>query len=101
MDTTDEERSPTLPDGGPLVRIDGVLDSSVDDERVVLDTDSEIYYGLNEVGAHLWEQLEKPRSVDELVTSTAEEFDVATSECREDVRSFLADLLDVGLVERV
>jgi len=87
------------PPADRLVVTDGVLVSEVDDEQVLLDTDAETYYGLNAVGTYLWEALQEPRSVDELVAMTAEEFDVPTGECRDDVRSFVTDLDEAGLVE--
>jgi hypothetical protein len=77
-----------------------VLVSEVDGEVVMLDRESDVYYGLNEVGAHIWEQLEEPRTVEELEGSTAETFDVSRVRCRDDVREFLGDLLESDLVER-
>lgn len=83
-----------------LRRTGDVLVSEVDGEVVMLDRESDVYYGLNEVGAHIWEQLEEPRTVDELEGSTAETFDVSRVRCRDDVREFLTELLDSGLIER-
>jgi hypothetical protein len=99
MEPIDRETDRKLSQEAKLVRTNTVLDSSIEDEQVVLNTDSEMYYGLNPVGGFLWEQLEEPRTVMELVEVTAEEFDVASSECRADVRSFLVDLLEADLVE--
>jgi len=84
-----------------LVAADGVLVSDVEDELVMLDQESDEYYGLNPVGAFLWDRLEEPQTVRELEAATASEFDVARDRCRDDVRAFLADLLDAGLAERV
>jgi hypothetical protein len=97
---SNDERDRTLPEGERFVRTGSAIDSSVDDERVVLDTDSEVYYGLNRVGAYLWKELEEPQTVEELVDSTAVEFDVVPAECRDDVQSFLTDLLEADLVKR-
>jgi len=83
-----------------LRRTGEVLVSEVDGEVVMLDRESDVYYGLNEVGAHIWEQLEEPRSVDELEESTAEAFDVSRVRCREDIQEFLTDLLESDLIER-
>lgn len=83
-----------------IERAGEVLVSDVDDEVVMLDRESDVYYGLNEVGAFIWEQLAEPRTVAELEESTAEAFDVSRSRCRKDVQEFLTDLLDADLIER-
>jgi len=83
-----------------LRRTGEVLVSEVDGEVVMLDRESDVYYGLNEVGAHIWEQLEEPRTIEELEGSTAEAFDVSRVRCRDDVREFLWDLLESDLIER-
>jgi hypothetical protein len=87
-------------DDGRFVASEGVLSSEVDDEEVVLDTESGTYYGLNAVGRLLWEQLQEPCTVEELVDAVASEFDVGREECRADVDAFLTDLGEAGLVER-
>lgn len=91
---------PSLDGSERLVAREGILHSTVGDEEVLLDPNSEVYYGLNPVGTYLWDQLQDPRSVGELIERTADEFDVSRSECRDDVREFLADLLESDLVER-
>jgi len=101
MDMSDEDRGQPISEEDQFVRTERVLDSSVDDERIVLDTDSEMYYGLNRVGAYLWDELEEPHTVEELVASTTEEFDIEPPECQYDVQTFLTELLEVDLIERV
>lgn len=91
---------PTIEADTTLVADGDVLVSDVGDELVVLDGEEEVYYGLNAVGAFLWEQLEEPRTVDELEEATAEAFDVPRAECREDVHAFLGDLLEADLLSR-
>ena len=93
MGESDEERA--------FVRVENLLVSEVDGESVILDQNSEVYYGINEVGSHIWERVEEPRTVEELVESTSTAYDVSREECREDIEDFLTDLLDAGLVERV
>ena len=83
-----------------LVAKANVLHSTVDDEEVLLDSDTGVYYGLNPVGRFLWHQLQEPRPVADLVERTASEFDVSRSECEEDVREFLTDLVESDLAER-
>lgn len=88
-----------LSPGESIVATEACLASAVDDEQVILDTDTGTYYGLNPVGSYLWTLLEEAHTVEELVSKTATEFDVSKGECRTDVRSFLAEMHEAGLVE--
>jgi Coenzyme PQQ synthesis protein D (PqqD) len=60
--------------------------------------DLDFVYTFNALGTQLWGLLEKSRTEPELVAWVAEQYDVDETQAREDVRSFLADLVAVGLV---
>ena len=69
------------------------------DGAVLLDTSREQYFGLNGVGARIWTLLPTSRSLDELCSTLATEFDGATSEgIRGDVETLLAELAAAGLL---
>lgn len=82
-----------------LIRTDEHISTRLDGEEVILHSGSEKYFGLNEVGTRLWESLEEPRTIDELVVGIREEFDVSEEQSRKDVESFVADLEAADLVE--
>lgn len=67
-------------------------------EVVILHLDDGVYYGLNGVGTRIWQLLEQPRTLDEIVDVIVSEFDVDRQRCDEDVRSLLAELAERGLV---
>ncbi len=68
-------------------------------EKVIVQLDSGIYYGLEEVGAFVWSLLvEKPRSVAELQAAILEEFDVEPEQCLADLRALLAELAEEKLI---
>lgn len=100
MDAEEDEQFPTPISDTRLVAAEDVIVTEVEGELVMLDRTEEIYYGLNEVGAFLWEELDEPRTVAELHAATAEAFDVTEAECRDDVHDFLGDILEAGLVTR-
>jgi hypothetical protein len=67
---------------------------------VLLATDVEVYFGVNEVGARVWELL-PPRtsSLDELCAALHPHYpDVSLSQLKSDVEEMLQDLLASGLV---
>jgi hypothetical protein len=75
---------------------DGVIAKMVGSEMVLLDYDRGIYYGLNPVGARVWQLL--PADEAQIVETLAGEYDVARETLEEDVATLLRDLEAKGLV---
>ncbi|MDB4884159.1 MAG: hypothetical protein JWL95_2925 [Gemmatimonadetes bacterium] len=61
-------------------------------EAVILGLRDGVYYGLDAVGARVWELLAAPRHVSELVTVIVGEFDVTPETCTRDLLALLEDL---------
>jgi hypothetical protein len=81
-----------------LALADNVTTRELDGELVLLNYDSETYFGLDEVGARILEVLQQSPSVEAGVTVLLEEFDVAEAELRSDVEALLDRLVAGGLV---
>ena len=75
------------------------ISSELADEAVILNLDSGIYYGLNEVGARVWELIQQPRSFNELHKTLLAEYDVPTETCQQDLAKILLDLKSASLIE--
>ena len=73
----------------------------IEGEAVILSMDSKVLRGLNPVGSRIWELIDGRRSVEEIVGAIVKEFDVEPARAGEDVRSFVQEVLDKGLVTRV
>jgi hypothetical protein len=71
----------------------------VEDEMVLLGIEDEIYYGLNSVGAFIWEEIKKPKTIDEIKTAILAEYDVQNSECEQDLYDLLKQLAANGLID--
>lgn len=77
-----------------------IIFQRIDDGAVLFSPVSELYFGLNEVGAKVWEML-PPRcsSLDQICTAIAAEYpDADPGMIRQDVEELLAQLLRDGLV---
>ena len=72
--------------------------SGLGEEVVILDLASSSYLGLDDVGAAVWGSLAEPCTVGELEARLASVYEVDPAELSEDLRSFLTDLIDRGLV---
>ena len=56
-------------------------------------------YSFNQTGSLIWQLLETPKGLADLISAVEEEYDVAPDQARRDVTQFLHDTLTVGLVE--
>ena len=70
----------------------------VDGELVMLDIESGNYLGLSPVGTRIWELLDQPRSVGDVVGILGTEYDVPAEVCAQETLNFIGQLLDNGLV---
>jgi len=73
----------------------------IEGEAVILSLDTKVLRGLNPVGSRVWELIDGQRSVEEIAGLIVKEFEVERSQADKDVRGFVQELLDKGLVTRV
>ena len=76
-----------------------VATRELDGELVVLNFDSETYFGLDAVGARMWEVLSTSPTVESGVQQLLTEFEVDDARLRTDVAALLQRMVDGGLVE--
>jgi hypothetical protein len=81
-----------------LVVSDEQVFTTLGGEAVILGLRDGVYYGLDSVGARVWELLAEPRSVAELLSTLVAEFDVTPERCEHDLIALLDDLAARGLV---
>lgn len=68
-------------------------------ESAILDLQNGIYYGLDPVGARIWELIQKPCDAKEVVSQLLDEYDVEPEQCQQDVLALLNQLSERGLIE--
>jgi hypothetical protein len=77
----------------------GLVAADMDEEKVMLHIESGNYYGLDSVGSRIWELIEKPYKVRELVLELLKKYEVEEKTCRQDVLAFLNKLYAQGLID--
>lgn len=81
---------------------DQQISSDLDGEKVILNHRKGAYYGLNEVGALVWNELEQgAKSFKDLMTTVAEVYDTQQEELLEDLSELMNKLLSEKLAEVV
>jgi hypothetical protein len=56
-------------------------------------------YSFNGTGSLIWQLLDTPRDLTELIEAVEREYEVEPEQAQKDVRQFLNDMLSVGLVD--
>lgn len=78
------------------------ISTRVDDEAALLNLKTGVYFGLDPMGAYIWQMLDEPVSVQALTTRLQEDYSNIDAEIvASDLRVFLEQMLEAGLVELV
>lgn len=81
-----------------VVRSDEPVAEPVDDELVMADIDRGKYYAFNDIATAIWQNLERPITVEELCARLCEDYEVEADQCATDVLAFLKELESRGLI---
>lgn len=82
------------------VRIpDDVLISRLQEESVILNLDSERYFGLDDIGTRFLSVLTSADSIEAAYQSLAEEYDVDREVLRQDLVALIQNLQQQGIIE--
>ena len=78
---------------------DQISGDLLDGEVVILNMNDDVYYGLDQIGGRIWNLVQNPIAVVEIIQILLEEFDVEYQQCFDDVIALLEDMLNNGLIE--
>lgn len=76
-----------------------VVFRDLEGEIVLLNLKTGIYFGLNPMGTRIWHLLRAHESLQKVLDSLVEEYEVTKAQCEEDLLSFVAVLREKGLIE--
>lgn len=77
----------------------GLTAADLGGEAVVLDPRSGRYYGLNELGARIFELVRRPQSVEQVMYALLQEYDVKADTLKADLLAFLHEMEQRQLIE--
>lgn len=77
-----------------------VLARELGDDTVLLDLKSGTYFGLDKVGARIWELVMGGQSEESILDALTEEFDGERSAMRADLHRLLDEMAEQGLITR-
>jgi hypothetical protein len=82
-----------------VVRTQEQVSCALGDEAAILNLKNSAYYGMNPVGACVWNLLQQARSVAEIRDTVLDEFEVGTERCERDLLQLLEEMRAEGLIE--
>lgn len=82
-----------------IVRSSNQVSTDVDGEAVILGLQSEEYFSLKDVGTRIWDMIQEPKTVKEILDLLLNEYDVEPEYCERDLLALLQELADEGLIE--
>ena len=89
----------TINPGTHISRSKGFVTAPVNNELMMLNVEQGAYYSLDPIAAEIWQLLESPLPVQDIVTALQVRYAVALEECQKDVLSFLGKLYENGMIE--
>lgn len=99
MEKSNESKDIAISGDTVVVAAGNQVSTEVGDDVAILNLDSGVYYGLNQVGARIWSLIAEPKTVRQIQEDVCAEYDVQPDQCYEDLRSFFMRLADAELVE--
>jgi hypothetical protein len=67
-------------------------------EVVILSLQSGQYFGLNEVGARVWNLIQEPKTVDAVIQAVLKEYDVSLDQLERDLFTLLEQMITNKLI---
>ena len=72
--------------------------SDLNNEKVMMNIDKGQYFSLNSLGSRIWELIDSPKKIRNVVNVLLQEYEVSEEECVESVTEFLNTLHHVELI---
>jgi hypothetical protein len=73
--------------------------SDMEGETTILNLKSGVYFGLDSIGAQIWQLIQEPKTLAQIRDVLKAEYDVAPAQLEADIRELLEQLAEQGLVE--
>jgi Coenzyme PQQ synthesis protein D (PqqD) len=90
---------PSISSASTVVASSRQVSTDVEGESVMLNFDEGVYYGLDRVGARIWELLQEPVTPAQIRDRIVAEYEVEPHRCEADRQDLLGELAEAGLIE--
>lgn len=94
-----DHHSMTLNDSSIIVARRDLLCCDLSEGAVILDLESGVYYGLDNVGTFVWRLIEEPKVLSEVTAAVLEEYSVEPERCAEDLKNLFSEMIHRHLID--
>ncbi len=84
-----------------VVQAEGLPSACIGDEIAFMSIKNSKYYGLDSVGTRIWNMIDKPKKICEMVDELLTEYDVERTICEDNVLELMDKLLEEELIHIV
>ncbi|MGY8825389.1 MAG: PqqD family protein [Candidatus Latescibacterota bacterium] len=68
--------------------------NEIDGDLVMMSISEDAFFGLNAVGAAIWDFLAKPASIEAIISHVLDHFETSEQQCQTDVLSFVGEMVE-------
>ena len=76
-----------------------VISAEADQDLIMVSVATGYYYGLSDVAREIWDAIERPKRISDLIDNLTASYRIDLSSCKDQTISFLEALLDEGLLQ--
>lgn len=76
------------------------VSSELEGEVIILNLAAGAYHGLDQIGARIWQLIQRPERVADVRDALLAEYDVSPQRCERDLLQLLNEMAEVGLLTR-
>jgi hypothetical protein len=76
-----------------------VIAAEADRDLVMVSIANGLYYGVSDVAREIWETIERPKKISDLINDLAGTYNIDRTTCEQETLSFLEDLRTEGLLK--
>jgi Coenzyme PQQ synthesis protein D (PqqD) len=76
-----------------------IMAAEADKDLVMVSIANGLYYAVSDVAREIWETIERPKKVSDLIDDLARTYNIDRTKCEEETLSFLEDLRIEGLLK--
>jgi hypothetical protein len=92
------DKRANISDTSTVVAVQDQVSTNLEEEAVILNLQDGVYYGLNDLGARIWNLLQEPRTVRKIRDILLQEYEVEPERCQQDLLQLLGELAAKGLI---
>ena len=76
-----------------------VFAQEIDDETIILDSETQEYFSINEIGKVIWSLIEEKKNLEEIKAEMLDMYEVPEEQIEKDLLNFIQALEQKGLIK--